>query len=84
MLLLVNHFIAAAFYLIGRLGEPSHNWLDVLRLHYGNGGCRAAHLQVHLSRSACLHFVDGYKAYKMQKFDADLFFRYRALAIALA
>eukprot|EP00439_Symbiodinium_sp_Y106_P028452 s239_g3.t1 len=51
MLLLVNHFIAAAFYLIGSLGEPSHNWLD---------------------------------AYKMQKFDADLFFRYRALAIALA
>ncbi|OLP90241.1 Potassium voltage-gated channel subfamily H member 6 [Symbiodinium microadriaticum] len=43
MLLLVNHFIAATFYLIGSLGEPSHNWLD---------------------------------AYKMQKFDADLFFRY--------
>ncbi|CAE7449802.1 Kcnh6 [Symbiodinium pilosum] len=28
MLLLVNHFIAATFYLIGSLGEPQRNWLD--------------------------------------------------------
>mmetsp|Transcript_105983 Transcript_105983/g.252896 ORF Transcript_105983/g.252896 Transcript_105983/m.252896 type:complete len:658 (+) Transcript_105983:55-2028(+) len=29
MLLLVNHFIAAAWYLLGTMGDPINNWLDV-------------------------------------------------------
>ena len=46
----------------------------------------AAHLQAPLSLRAFSSTVwlAGYKAYKMQKFDADLFFRYRALARAFA
>lgn len=70
LLLLVNHFIAATWYLVGTVFEETHNWVDAPCLP-----CAGVWLDVKqwLLPACCT------KEYKMRKDQAGLGYRYRSL-----